>query len=154
MRIVQKISDGLFGINITIVAFMLVSISLNVLLRPVGHSMLGIDEICEELMPALAFFSLPLAIRYGTAISVDLLTSRFPVKFGHGVDFFCNMVVLVFCALVAGMGVYMVWNSYLSQQVTLLLEIRVWITQLILPLGMLMATVETVGRIVKKRREE
>ena len=150
MRTIQRVSDLLITLSTASIAFMIVFITLNVLLRPLGHSILGIDEICEYLMPAVCFFSFPIAIRRGHNVSVDLVTSHLPPNVERKFGIFSNIVLMLFCATMVWLGFKMVWGAFASKQVTVLLTLKTWPWQVVLPVGMLMAIVEAIRLISEK----
>jgi len=148
MRVIEKITDFFINVMAIVILFMFMSLMYNVLGRPTGNAILGVDEMCEYMLPALCFLSLPAAIRQGTSISVDLITMKMPALTRKWVDIFGYAVVFVFTVMVTYLSIFMVADSFQSKQTTILLGFVVWPWQLFVVIGMFFAALESLGRIV------
>jgi len=152
MHVIEKITDFFINVMAIVILFMFMSLMYNVIGRPTGNAILGVDEMCEYMLPALCFLSLPAAIRQGTSISVDLITTRMPPLMKKWVDIFGYVIVFIFAVMIAYLSFFMVADAFQSKQTTILLGFVVWQWQSVVVVGMVFTALESLGRIIKESK--
>lgn len=95
-----------------------------------------IMEVFEYLMVWSIFIGFGIALRENRHIVIDLLYDKLPYSLKRACSVISNLIGAGYSLFLAVTGIMMVVISYKQQNVTLDLGIPVWITYLIMPVGM------------------
>lgn len=126
-----------------LLAFVAGAVTLDVLLRLFGHSLIWVFEISELLLLWVTMLSLPWIAAKGGHIAVDALVSHLPVKAANNLAIFTNFVVACLCLVIAYTGCVSTWAVWISGTENAgLVRYPVWASRIAIPVGFSLGAIE------------
>ena len=137
-RILGKIDKFLMVVlasSATILAFV------NVVARyTFGTSLVWAGELTTYLFIWMTLFGASYGFEIGMHMSFDAIVKALPAKLCKVVTIFSLLIVIVYLGLLTIWGVNLVRFDYMTQQVSIDLQIPFWIIYLVVPITMATAT--------------
>lgn len=90
---------------IALVVVLLAIMTLQVILRSTGHSLIWAEEVCRYLLIWVSFIAIAMAYERGEIAAVTLLRDRLPRVPALVLAIFCNLCGIVLCAVLVWYGV-------------------------------------------------
>jgi len=153
-KIIEKTTDISVFIAGFCMFFVFVSVALNIFLRSSGHSIFGMVEITEFLMPWLCFLSIPAGLRAGREIEIDLLFQKFSSKTQNIVQMFTTIISVVLFVFIGVWSINMVIASYNFHWTTVELKMLIWPWQVCLPFGIFLYALEKAMFLIRTKRRK
>jgi TRAP-type C4-dicarboxylate transport system permease small subunit len=101
-----------------------------------GAPTIWVQEIAVYLLLATAFLGFAPTLQAGEHIRIDMLSNRFGARVRRALGFTSHIAIAVFAGIAAWGGLEMLLQSLRFGRKSLtLLEIPVWIPQLVIPIG-------------------
>jgi TRAP-type C4-dicarboxylate transport system permease small subunit len=154
VKFLEKVTNVFTYIAGFCLAFMFIAITLNIFLRLLGKSVFGLDEINEYLMPWVCFLSIPVGVRLGREIDIDIVTKRLPARSQRALRLVNAAIAAALFIFLAVLSANMVIANYKTHWVTCQLMMPIWVWQLCLPLGSFLYGLESIDLIGRIRRGE
>ena len=160
MKIFGKLNAGLNKTEDVVVGVIMLVTSLmilvNVILRYFFKS--GIhwsDEMVRYLMILLTFVGCSICVRTGTHISVDLLMAilKPESKGKRYLQYFINLVGILFSALIAFFGIQIVIRNIVNPQLSPALQIPMYIPYLSVVIGFALSALRYLQLLVNNNRK-
>lgn len=109
---IRRISALWAGVELTLAAFLAVSITglilLNVVTRSVGAALFWVDELAVYAMAWMAFLGASAALHYGHSVAVTILTDSLAPSFQKIVAKIVDLIVLLFALCM----IWFCWRWY------------------------------------------
>ena len=144
---IDRINDWFFALAAVIVAFMMVSICYDVVMRSLGKPTIWVQELSSLGMLWVTFLALAASSRKGVHVSIDYLVMKFKDStraifyIGHSV------VITAIAGVFFCFGTVATWNAYVKGLHELsMLELPIWPTIIIIPIGSLFMFLEYIKR--------
>lgn len=119
-----------------VLAFIAAAVTLDVLLRPFGASLIWVFEITELLLLWVTMLALPWVAYKGGHISVDVMISYLPPATARQLKVGVNLFVAALCLLIAYHGwgaTAAAWTRGLESAG--LMQYPLWLSRIALPFG-------------------
>lgn len=127
-------------------------VTIAVVYRKLGASLVWYDEIASVLLAWITFYGAALAALKGGHIGVSALVDAMPPKLRVAVTLFSEICVIGFFALLAWIG-YSVLEVLATDTLVSLPEISVMYTQSVIPIGATLFVIAELLRLPQALRE-
>lgn len=125
------------------IAFSALAVTLDVLMKPFGKSLIWVFETTEILLLYITMLAQPWLARARGHIAVDVVVSNLPKAVAARLEVLTNAVAVVACVLIAYWGSLSAADAYARGLTSSgLLNYPVWISRITVPLGFGLAAVE------------
>ena len=149
VNVIKKISDIFHIIGSVLLALIFIAVVLDVIGRAGSfYTIRDVGELSGLAVICLTFLAVPLALRQGKQIRVDLVTGRLGAKGQLILRVIGNFVIIIWCGAMVYWGIDMVISSQSIGLLTFMWRIPIWIVQIIVPVGMLFIIFETIFETV------
>ena len=143
-------SGYLAGLCIILITLIIVA---QIVGRLLGFIVPSAEDFSGYSLAAATFFGLAYTFREGGHIRVSLAISRLPKKVRHYQEIFILFVALVMSSYMAYYCCYMVWESYVFEEVSYgYVPVPIWIPQTPVAIGMSALTLAVLDALVAKLR--
>ena len=154
-RGIKKISEIFHWIASAILALIFIMVVADVFARQTGlFTITDVGELSGLAVICLTFLGVPLALRQGRQIRVDLLTRTLSPRVQHILRIATDIVIVAWCLSMTWWGVDMVMKSQMMGLVSFMWRIPIWTVQIIVPVGMLFIALEALLEIVSLSKGE
>ncbi len=147
-RVLDKFSEIFHKISAFLLLFIIVSIWYQIFGRIIHISVHGIVEIGGYLLVWINFFAIAYTLRKGRHIRVDLLLRLMPEKIQTIFLVVGNSVCVLFSIIMVWQGIKLIAMFYEIKEVSLILQIPIYIVYMALPIGLFLFGMEAVREIV------
>ena len=148
-RIVKRISEVFHWIGAVILALIFIMVVLDVITRTAGVRFIpDVGELSGLAVVLLTFLAVPLCLRQGRQIRVDLVTGKVSPKARYIMRIASDAVIIGFCLFMVWWGARMVFDSYTIGFATGVWRIPIWTIQIVVPLGLLFFALEAAFEVV------
>lgn len=131
------------GASAILIAFCALAVSLDVILRFFGESLMWVFEVTELLLLYVTMLALPWLARERGHICVDVLVNNLSPANAARLDVCTNMAVAAICLLITWWGGLSTVDAY-SRNLTNdgLVQYSLWISRIAIPFGFGLAAIE------------
>ena len=155
---IDRINDWFFVFAGVIIAFMMISICYDVVARSFGRPTIWVHELSALGMLWMTFIALGAASKKGVHVSIDFVITKFNKHVQAIVDIIYSIVIVIIAGVFFWYGASVTVNAYVKDLHELtMLELPVWPTLIVIPIGSLLMLIEylrqTRKQIVKWRKE-
>lgn len=112
-----------------------------------GHAFAWAEEVMQFLMIACVFFAFVDVTLKREHIRMDIVVRMLPVALQRLFSVLCNLMLLGVCGTVVIFGAPIVWKLYEFGQTSDAAEIKVFIPQLVVPVGLAAAAIVLLLRL-------
>jgi C4-dicarboxylate transporter DctQ subunit len=113
-----------------------------------------INEVSTALVVWSVFLGLSLALRDNRHIGVDLFYAALPRSIRKWIDYFANVLGVVFCIVFTCNALVLIKNMVVSARLSVETEVPLWIYNLVLPIAGVMFMLRFIERIWKIHRSD
>ncbi len=159
MNALRKIMDGVdkvfefFEKHLSSVALLIFTVVIfaNVIGRYIFHNSISwAEELSRYLNLVLVFLAISTGIKFDTHIGVDAVeTLLVPKRFHKYMDILRFAITAVFCVITAWLGYKLAVQVSALKQTSPALRLPMWVPYLTLPIGLFMASVRSLIRIIR-----
>ncbi|PKM87842.1 MAG: hypothetical protein CVU87_08805 [Firmicutes bacterium HGW-Firmicutes-12] len=150
MEIIRKISNAAHTAGAIIVGLMFISITVQVFGRAaLGMSFTWVEELSGYGAIWATFLGIGYVLRQGRHVRVDLFTRMMSPRTQAIMAVIGDIACVIFSIIVFWKGCSLVSVSYMIQRNTPLLEMPVYLLQIILPVGISIFGLESMCHAVK-----
>jgi TRAP-type C4-dicarboxylate transport system permease small subunit len=153
-KVLIKVTNIITYIASLIVAFIFVSVTLNIFFRSAGHSFYGLEELNGYLMPWICFLSIPIAVREHREIAIDLVYERFPQSIKSILDYFNSIISISLYIFITYWSIKLIMSSYQFSWRTVELAYPIWVLQLCLIIGFVLYALEKFFYMLYSKEQE
>jgi len=146
--IIKKISSAANCVGGIILGLMVLCVTLQVIMRACGGSLLFVDELSGYSAIWATFLGLGLSMRQGTQIRVDLITRKLPPKTQELLTGIGDLFCILFAVIMVIKGFTFIENSLMSGRTTMLIQWPVWVLQCVMPVGFFIFALESLAHAV------
>ena len=152
MKKFSRLWDALLALSVSLCASLILAIGVVVTYEIVARWVFGAptiwtQEIAGYLLVACAFFGFAPTMHAGEHIRIDLLSKRFRKGTRSAVELLACICIVTYAGVVAWGGYEMVAQSFkYGRKSMTLLEVPVWIPQLVVPIGVAMLLIVALVR--------
>jgi len=150
MNIAKKISDILHTLASIILGMMFVLVVIQIIFRLFNSTIIGVEELIGYWAVWATYLAIPLVLREGKHVKVDFVTSRLSPQWQNYLHITGNVITIVFSLIVFWKSINLVLLSYNIGRITPLLQIPVYILQVVLPIGILFLAMESMFEISRR----
>jgi C4-dicarboxylate transporter, DctQ subunit len=135
--VINRILDYLFGVACVIVAFMMLSICYDVLMRSFDRSTLWVQEINEVGLLYMVFLSIGAVARIeGRHVRIDVVFNLFSPTVKAVLDLIYSFIIVGISAIITWYGTFVTADAVVKNlHENTLLELPVWPILIIIPIG-------------------
>lgn len=134
-RIINSLSRVLNLVGAGVLVIMMALTVVNILVRPVYHSILGIPELVSYGFVVVVCFGLAYTAVMRGHVSVELLVSRFPQRVQVAIDIITCLLSIGVFAIIAWQSAVYGWEQWLVGEYAPILEFPIIPLRYILVLG-------------------
>jgi len=151
-RYVRYVTNGLLliaGIGLTVLWILVTS---EAILRWGFSKTMGFtSEISEFIFVGIALLGLAFVLRTEANIRIDLIFSHFPKEIKPWVQLVSDIIMVLVLAIYLISSVMFVLDSYNMRSISFFLSVRLWMPQLVLPIGFMLLFLEGLVKIFKRK---
>ncbi len=141
---VDKILMVILASSATLLAF------INVVARYVFNiSFVWASELTTYLFIWMTFFGASYGFEIGMHMSFNALVRAFPPKMCKAISIFSRLITLFFLLMLTYLGIKLVQFDYMTQQVSIDLQIPFWIIYLAVPITMATASWRVIIKLIE-----
>lgn len=136
--VAEQLSEAGARVSSLALLLMTIGITVDVIARAVlGFGTKATVELTGYLMVAVVFFGLAPAQRINAHIRIDLVLALLPKPVSRVVDFINSLLFLVYCIVLAYLGMKSALTSYdFGSSSRTNIDIVIWPFQLLIPIGL------------------
>ncbi len=149
MNIVKKISDASHTLASIILGLMFVLIVIQIIFRLFEETIIGVEELTGYWAVWATYLAIPFVLREGKHVKVDFVTSRLSSKWQDRLNITGNIITAAFCLIIFWKSISLILLSYNIGRITPLLQVPVYILQVVLPVGILLLAMESIFEILR-----
>ena len=151
-RITEFADRSLDSVNALLLAVMVLAIFLQVVARYVfNHALHWPEELGRFLFAWIVFLAIVSVMRSDEMLSLELLYRWIPKKIGQILKLIVSIACFGFLLIILKGGFELMIRQ--SSQISIALEIPMWIVYIIIPIGTLLMAVSLLIKIVAQIRE-
>jgi len=152
-KVLDKTTEIVFKISALLMLVVIITIWYQVFARIAGISTKGIVEINGYFLIWICFLSTAYALRKGRHIRVDIIYGRMSKKVQTIFLIIGNSICVFFSVILVWEGIKLIKMYYEIQQVSLILNIPIYIVYIGMPTGMILFAIEAIREIVLAIKE-
>jgi len=152
-KVLNKTTEIVFKISALLMLVVIITIWYQVFARIAGISTKGIVEINGYFLIWICFLSTAYALRKGRHIRVDIIYGRMSKKVQTIFLIIGNSICVFFSVILVWEGIKLIKMYYEIQQVSLILNIPIYIVYIGMPTGMILFAIEAIREIVLAIKE-
>lgn len=154
MEVLKKVSSAVHTVGAICLGFTFVSVVINVILRIFGTSLGSwVEEMSGYAVVWATYLGMAYVLRENKHVRVDLLTEKLPLKAQAVVRILSDLVTLAFTAIVVVYSIKLTQLAYVSERVTQLSGFPYYILLIMMPVGMILFGLETIGDMAVMARK-
>jgi len=152
-KVLDKTTEIVFKISALLMLVVIITIWYQVFARIAGISTKGIVEINGYFLIWICFLSTAYALRKGRHIRIDIIYGRMSKKVQTIFFIIGNSICVFFSVILVWEGIKLIKMYYEIQQVSLILNIPIYIVYIGMPTGMILFAIEAIREIVLAIKE-
>ncbi len=146
----QRFIENAFLVLGAVVAMALMFlITLDVIMRKLGHPVPGAYEIVAILHVGIVFLGVAYVQRLKGHIFIEIATEKLPEKIKQGLNFFGYLIGFIICAVLTRQSSMTAWEAFLTKEFAMaIVDIPVWPAKLVIALGMATLTLRLLWDMI------
>ncbi|MFS0823140.1 TRAP transporter small permease [Bacillus sp. 1P02SD] len=145
----QKIEKVLLFLGAVLTIFMMFLITLDVILRKLGHPIQGTFELVQVLTVGIVFLGAAYVQSIKGHVFIEVATDKLPKKIQQALDFFGYLIGIAVCVVITWQSGIGVWDSLVMNEVAAgIAKIPLWPAKIVIFIGMALLSIRLLLDIV------